>query len=187
MAHGTDTDELLRRVKNITYSDIYEGLVLDVSGLNITSLPKNLPDLTALRCSDTSIREIPYLPNLTVLCCCKNMVTTIPYFPKLRSLTINVSIVTVLPYLPKLEVLNCSNTNLGDIPYLPKLIHLNCERVKKEAILLGQINLRVSRLRQIQRYRVIKEDLMAAAWHPSRVESWLNHGDTVFDMMTGYA
>jgi hypothetical protein len=187
MAHGEDTDELLRRVKNIMYCDIYEGLVLDVWDLNITSLPKNLPDLTSLGCSFTGVREIPYLPNLTELCCCKNMVTTIPYFPKLRSLSLNGSMVTELPYLPNLEVLHCYNTNIREFPYLPNLRVLNCEPKKKLAIQVDQNNLKISRLRQIERCKTMKEDLMAAAWHPTRVESWLNHGEVIFNMMTGYS
>ena len=142
MAHGEDTVELLRRIKNIVYCDIYEGLVLDVGGLNITSLPKNLPDLTVLRCSGTGVREIPYLPNLTILCCSNNMVTTIPYFPKLISLSLQLSMVTELPYLPNLEVLHCYNTNIREFPYLPNLRVLNCEPEKKLAIQVDQNNLR---------------------------------------------
>lgn len=35
------------------------------------------------------------------------------------------------------------------------------------------------------RVRVFKEELMATAWHPNRVEKWLEQGEEVLDMMMG--
>ena len=35
------------------------------------------------------------------------------------------------------------------------------------------------------RFAVFHEELMAKAWHPRRVESWLAQGEHVLDMMMG--
>lgn len=200
MAHGIDTDELLRRVKSTQ-----EG-VLYLSGLRITSLPIIPIGITTLNCWKTDITSIPYLPNLIKLFCGNTCVTSIPSLPNLRVLFCSNTKITSIPYLPNLITLMCDNTSITSLPNLPRLNLISCKECKlmddyewmyiennhqrRRRIQLyiqqTQIKLRESQDRSTQRYKAIKEDLMAAAWHPSRVESWLNQGEVIFDMMTGY-
>ena len=57
MAHGPDTDELLKRIAEMVNGE------LDVSCLNIISLQVVLtPGLKDLNCSSTKIQELPELP-----------------------------------------------------------------------------------------------------------------------------
>ena len=201
MAHGIDTDELPMRLKSI------QDGVLDLSGLRITSLPDLPMGITTLNCWNTDITYIPYLPNLIKLYCGNTKITSIPYLPNLRVLYCSNTNITSIPSMPNLISLMCDNTLMTSLPNLPRIGIISCEqctlmddyewvyiqdRYQRSAhiqwyIHQTQINLQESRDRSTQRYRDIKEDLMAAAWHPSRVESWLNHGEAVFNMMTGYA
>lgn len=210
MAHGVDTDELLRRIK--TYHEQYNpygrSTELNINSLRITSLPDLPSDITVLDCSNTDITSIPDHPNLIELYCWGTKITRIPYAPNLRVLYCTNTDITVIPSLPHLVRLMCDNTLITVLPDLPNLQLLLCscllmddyagchiqgdnERYIHIQSYIQQTQnkkeLRESRLRSIKRYRLIKEDLMAAAWHPSRVESWLNHGEAVFNMMTGYA
>jgi hypothetical protein len=63
-----------------------------------------------------------------------------------------------------------------------RLIHLKTERRcrKRVARWLARV---IEARRQQKRCKHIKEDLMAAAWHPDRFEKWLQAG--VEDMMLG--
>ena len=210
MAHGLDTDELLLRIK--TYHEQYNpygrSTELNINSLRITSLPDLPSDITVLDCSNTDITSIPDLPNLTELYCWGTKITRIPYAPNLRVLYCTNTDITVIPSLPHLVRLMCDNTLITVLPDLPNLQLLLCSRcllmddyagchiqgdneryIHIQSYIQQTQNkkeLRESRLRSIKRYKAIKEDLMAAAWHPSRVESWLNHGEAVFNMMTDY-
>lgn len=39
--------------------------------------------------------------------------------------------------------------------------------------------------RTYNRTQILKEDLMAAAWHPKRVMKWLEQGEEILDMLCG--
>lgn len=56
MAHGPDTDELMRRIRSCNNK-------LDLTGLNITRLPTLPSRLKRLDCSNTPLTTLPTLPS----------------------------------------------------------------------------------------------------------------------------
>ena len=77
MVYGPDTIELLTRI-----SAIKDGK-LNVSWLNITSLPELPKTLTYLYCSHTNISILPELPKtLTHLYCGNTKLSVLPELPK---------------------------------------------------------------------------------------------------------
>ena len=144
LAYGPDTEELLRRIARM-----HNGY-LDVSYLNITSLPPlpstvkklvcpvtrltHLPELPSelqkLSCGSTLITHLPGLPSgLQELYCNYTSITQLPELPsKLQKLYCESTLITQLPELPsQLEWLGCSNTQLTHLPKLPlTLKHLWC-------------------------------------------------------------
>ncbi len=124
MAHGPDTEELLRRIANATTQ-------LNISILNITSLPK-LPDgLEILHCHNTRITSLPNLPaRLQELDCHDTQITSLPKLPDgLRELDCSYTQITSLPKLPDgLRNLYCLDTRITSLPELPRgLDLLDCQ------------------------------------------------------------
>ena len=166
MAHGPDTDELLRRVADATTR-------LDVSGLNITSLPDLPSDLKRLDCNNTQLTSLPTLPSSLVWLIC------------------SYTSITSLPTLPSgLIYLDCYFTNITSLPTLPSsLIYLYCfynslriYQNKNESIHDYEQRWKpireedASKKRCQDRCFAIRNELMAAAWDPKRVEKWLEIG-----------
>jgi Leucine-rich repeat (LRR) protein len=117
MAHGPDTVELLRRINS-------GNPVVDLTGLNITSLPSllNKVNVTTLICCKTQLTALPDLPpNLTKLSCRANKLTTLPVLPPtLVSLYCDNNQLTTLPVLPPgIVSLYCRNNQLTTLPVLP--------------------------------------------------------------------
>ncbi len=158
MAHGPDTEELLRRIANSSNG------MLNVSGLNITSLPELPPDLKILWCNNTHITSLPSFPpgfeavncsNTQVttipplppgfegLSCCNTPITTLPepLPPNLDELYIEGTQISVLPELPpKLQYLNIQDTPIQILPDLPdSLRRLLCYR-NSQLILKKDVN-----------------------------------------------
>ena len=108
MAYGPDTVELLSRISTM------EGGKLDVSLLNITSLPKLPETLKELYCGYTQLSVLPKLPETLTWLNCPN------------------TQLSVLPKLPKtLTWLNCSYTQLSVLPKLSEtLTYLYCENTQ---------------------------------------------------------
>jgi hypothetical protein len=174
MAHGPDTDELLRRIRECNNRFLY------LSTLNITSIPSLPPTLTDLVCTKLLIKELPSLP------------------ATLRYLDCSYTTITELPPLPDtLEALICNNTNLTQLPPLPVslrfLMSFSCPK-----LIIQHIPGRISMEENIKRWRdwhsgetrcrercaAIKEELMAAAWYPRRVEKWINeYGIEILDSL----
>lgn len=104
MAHGRDTEELLHRFAN------YEYGVLNVSNLDILSIPPIPKDVKEFDCSNTSIRKLPNLPNcIEYLNCSNTKINKIQNLPK------------------SLKILNCENTEITKFPRLGENIEwLNC-------------------------------------------------------------
>lgn len=183
MAHGPDTEELLRRLAYAT--DISD--ILDVSRLNITSLPPLPNSLKNLDCSHTPIIKLPPLPeSLTFLDCSYTQITEIPRLPdSLKHLLCdNISSLTSLPHLPNLlQYLWCNNTNIIELPPLPESLlwlhsencpYLLIQRMKEESTQTYKNCWRAyhEEQKRIQdRCAIIKEDLMQTAWHPRRIEA----------------
>ena len=139
MAHGQDTDELLRRIAACQHGEDE----LDISDLRLTSLPP-LPDgILELDCIDTEISEFPplpvslqnfycsYMPYLTrlpqlpdglqILDCYNSPLSQLPPLPSdLRHLCLGYTRITALPALPpKLQHLDVARTPISVLPSLP--------------------------------------------------------------------
>ena len=128
MAHGPDTEELLTRIGNI------QNGALNLSYLNITSLPELPSGLQGLWCSHTQLSSLPLLPSgLTVLECFDTPLTSLPELPShLEWLWCANTCITYLPTLPsRLKVMDCSDTQLTSLPNLPpSLDWLNCSNTQ---------------------------------------------------------
>ncbi len=205
--YGPDTDKLLQKMEDILLGE------LNVSNLNITSLPELPSRIVHLFCGNTNITRLPELPSeLLSLSCSHTNITSLPELPSdLRVLDCSNTSITSLPELPsRLVQLFCGNTNITSLPELPSTLeglycditHLtslpelpsslialycnNCDLILKreenESIQDYIQRLRVwvediiSKKRIQERCEVVKEGLMAAAWHPTRVEQWLSAG-----------
>ena len=107
---------------------------LDLSHLELTTLPR-LPDtLEVLRCESNKLTSIPRLPsNLKNMYCSDNNLTSFTRFPKsLRILYCLHNQLTELPTLPDgLERLYCTGNELTSLPTLPNSLKvLHCNRNK---------------------------------------------------------
>lgn len=229
MAHGPDTNELLRDVEranttgmlsiwlNITNLPPLPDTLKELSIYHtpITSLPTLPSTLEKLILIETLITELPLLPStlkklyinplhnlgitqlpplpptLVYLSCITNYsLTELPPLPSsLQKLYCGWTQITELPPLPdSLLEFGCQNTLLTELPSLPSsLTWLNCsdcpnliiQRTEGESI--QDYNKRWEEWREEQlsntrcqsRCLAIKEELIAAAWHPDRVEQWL--------------
>ncbi len=159
----------------------------------------------------------PLPSGLIDLYCPHTNVVQIPKLPKtLKNLNIETTMIANLPALPHgLEFLWCANTQLTRLPDLPEtLVGLECYRVplitypnapprtrlmnwnpipgfpayEHETLRDYVVRLRAfERQRARERCESLKEELMMKAWHPSRVEYWLNTGGhECLDMMSGW-
>ena len=151
MAHGPDTEELLRKITEIINDETDN---LNLWSLNITSLPPDLPyNLKVLNCANIPITALPDLPSgLQALICYKTLLTALPELP------------------PSLQYLDC--------PCTPLIL----QRATGESIPDYNRRWRAWREEQVvkkraqERCAIIKEELVAAAWAPKRVEKWLEVG-----------
>jgi invasion plasmid antigen len=170
MAHGPDTDKLMGFLEFVTN---HHATSLDVAYLNITSLPP-LPDyLRVLLIGNTNITELTNLPsNLIWLNCCNTKITELPPLP------------------PTLASLECSYTNITELPPLPSTLSLlkcNSSPLILKRNLREPIEDYVKRWEKYhanKRCAAIKEELIAAAWNPRRVEKWIKeYGIEMLDTM----
>jgi Leucine-rich repeat (LRR) protein len=164
-------------------------ITLDCTGTNITSLPELPSSLTHLYCIDTSLTCLPELPSgLRTLGCMETNITSLPKLPPtLVELLCAITPLTSLPILPSgLQTLYCCDTQITELPELPpSLKELSCNNTplilqRKDYESSNAYNLRWrvwrEKKRNQERCLVVKEELMAAAWHPNRVERWLDAG-----------
>jgi Leucine-rich repeat (LRR) protein len=190
MDHGPDTEELLRRVAAAAAREPPLIPSLRVDGLRIHSLPPLPENLMELWCYRTQISELPPLPaGLLVLHCMETQVKSLPPLPpKLRFLICCKTAVKSLPELPtSLVHLDCSDTQITMLPRLPPIPQcldirnlslplLRENREQRAAFITRWNDWWDSRDRQLARCRALKEELMAAAWAPARVERWVSAG-----------
>ena len=125
MAYGPDTDELFVRFKN------YKENILNVSYLNIHSLPELPEGIKELCCYNSRLTSLPKLPNTLELLNINDtpLLTSLPELPEsLRALWCSSNAITSLPALPKgLERLFCCDIQLHSLPQLPpSLRYLYC-------------------------------------------------------------
>ena len=192
MTHGPDTNLLLWKVAECRDK-------LDVSRLNITSLPELPAGLKMLDCHDTQLTSLPKLPDsLERLECDHTQLTSLPKLPdSLEDLQCEHTQLTSLPKLPTgLRRLFCHSTPLTTLPELPAGLRALCcvdtplvlQRSKGESI--ADYNLRWREWREEQaskqriqsKHRLLKEEIVMEAWHPRKVERWLELGAELEDM-----
>jgi hypothetical protein len=196
MAHGPDTEELLRRIRDIDWnrSSIWYG-TLRVSGLNITSLPDLDPRLIMLDCNNTRITALPRLPpGLRSLKCHTTPLKHLGVLPaELRVLHCdNTPLLTLGDRLPRnLHELRCHNTQIEMLPDLPRSLTIfTChntrlpQRIDTEGLPEYKVRFSAwkaeeelaSRTRVQGRNSMVAEELAMVMWHPNRVERWLTTG-----------
>lgn len=177
-------------------SALEELIIIDTP---ITELPSFPPTVRYIRIHNTQLTKLPPLPpTLVYLNCYVNMeLTELPQLPSsLKTLWCGYTLIPKLPDLPdSLEKLGCQNTPITELPPLPpSLRELDCsncpnliiQRLKGESI--QDYSARWEEYRNKKRIQErclsIKEELMAAAWHPRRIERWINTcGIEVLDVM----
>jgi hypothetical protein len=156
MSHGPDTPELMRRIQNADEN-------LDVAGLNITSLPPLPNRITYLDCFNTRLTSLPPLPDgLRVLICTNTPLTSLPPLPD------------------TLTHLYCHATQIPDrYSYNERMDdHIYRVRLWQERVRLWQEE---SRMRIQERASLLKEELVAAVWHPRRVQRLIDICGEDFD------
>ena len=176
---------------------------LRITASPVTALPSLPSNLLRLYSTITQLTELPQLPStLESLGCILNIgITQLPQLPSsLKRLCCGWTSITELPQLPdSLEVLCCGSTPITELPSLPpSLIELDCsdcpnlliQRNEGESIqdygkrwddIREERKELESKQRCVERCLSVKEELMAAAWHPNRVERWLEIGG--FEML----
>ena len=120
--YGPDTKKLMRRLADSEDTD-----ELDISGLNITSLPQLPPTLEYLDVSETRLTSLPQLPpTLEILDVSKTQITTLPdLLPNLEMLYVSETQITSLPELPPtLTELDVSKTQITTLPDLPPTLEV---------------------------------------------------------------
>jgi hypothetical protein len=211
MAHGPDTEKLLQRIR-VCNGETLIVSKLNITSMpsllptleylycyrtNITQLPP-LPDtLTTLICANTNIIELPPLPDTLIsLACDETAIVELPSLPDtLKILYCGHTNITELPSLPQtLEYLDCGNTNITELPSLPDTLeYLDCSRCplilqRKEDESIQDYNARWEEWRNMKRNqarcRAVRDDLLAAALHPRRMERLIDaYGIEVLDVM----
>lgn len=207
MAHGPDTQQLLKLISEMRYGE------LAINFMRVTSLPELPHGLRKLTCHMTDITSLPTLPDtleqiifdycpltslpelppkLMYLDIGHTQVRTLPKLPRtLRILMVRNSPVTSLPELPdSLETLKCENIDIEEIPYIPSKLYLSvfdCPNLRiqpEPGQTIKDYSERWSRIRVQRRNTAIKEDLIAEFWKPSRVEKMLETGG--WDLVDSY-
>ncbi|EEG6729388.1 acetyltransferase [Salmonella enterica] len=107
-----------------------EESLLDLSELNLSSLPELPPLITTLLANDNHLSSLPELPeSLQILICSFNLLELLPPLPgSLKKLICSSCNLKKLPSLPdSLEELTCSWNPLEGLPLLPmSLKYLTC-------------------------------------------------------------
>lgn len=179
----TNYPQLLSLVGTSEYDQIVE---INIADQNIESLPDSLPvGLRRLSCSGNRLTKLPALPSgLQELSCDHNYLTSLSALPVgLRKLNCHNNQLTILPSLPdSLLELYCGNNQLTRLSIPIGLNELYCHRNKlpfsdistwKAITLIHKllyspvITKFQRRWRQRRLFRAIKEELLAAIYHPN--------------------
>jgi Leucine-rich repeat (LRR) protein len=165
----------------------------------LTSLPELPSGLQVLDCNHTQLTSLPELPSgLIQLYCSKIQLTSLPELPSgLIQLWCSYTQLTSLPNLSSgLQTLSCHHTYLTSLPELPSgLLSLHCSNTplilqRKENESIADYNLRwrawreekESRKRIQTKHRLLKEEIVMEAWHPRKVERWVELGVELADL-----
>lgn len=180
----------------------------------ICVLPPSLTAVT-LNFSKLKVLPAPLPPNLEVLYCVDSQISSIPPLP---STLVGISVhsnnrLKELPALQQCRIvwLNIYNTPIQLVPTLPESLQsIYAEKCPNLMIEMKNPNTidfyraqwaeLYNRNRFLSKMRILKEDLMAAAWHPRKVWTWIKagrfvglsqygeeeHDYSVLNMMAGY-
>jgi hypothetical protein len=164
---------------------------LSCSYTAIQELPELPEGLEQLICSRSNISHLPELPkNLKSLACYdSNNHVTFPKLPEgLEHLRCDGTVSADMPWIKLTLSLKefINNTEYrNQLPDLPKSLKwLSCDVIRPDDMTMEAFIDTIrdwqeqprSKQRSQERCRIIKEDLMKAAWHPRRVEKWLEAG-----------
>jgi hypothetical protein len=171
---------------------------------NLEYLPDLHPYIEYLSLADNSFQKLPLLPRrLMYLNVDKNPLLELPDLPRtLKALRASFCSLLTLPSLPRhiecvyvgynhlkelpalpegIDTLDVEENNLQELPYLPDSLRiLNISRNPGLRRFYGKSLQEIRQLVKCEiakkRCLAIKEELVMAAWHPRRVEAWLNLG-----------
>ena len=183
--------------------------VLDISHcLNFKHILNidQLPNLAELNVSDTRICSLPSLPGslhtLNVSHC--TQLTALPAIGRTHICRLEMSwsgVESITQFPETLRLLYARYSKLGvELPMLPdSLVLLDLDGTP--AVTEGFLPERPDTVTHLEytetarawwnaclrkeRFESFHEELMMAAWHPTRVSKWLLHGEEVLDMMMG--
>ncbi len=99
---------------------------LDVSMLNLKTLPDIPITCQIFSCNNNNLTELPELPNCQILNCFHNKLTSLPQLPCCEWIECANNKLTSLPALPMCWCLNCAHNMLTSLPDLPKCDRLYC-------------------------------------------------------------
>ena len=167
--------------------------------IELPVLPKGLRKLLCNFTPLTSLPELP--PNLKSIYCCWTQIKELPTLPEgINELSCSFNDkLSILPPIPSsLRVLFCDNTPLTVFPPLPPLFVFKYGRCPNLLIkvkpgetrehYIGRWNQwceeQASKKRCVERNELVKEDLIAEFWKPSRVEKMLEQGG--WDLVDSY-
>lgn len=165
---------------------------LSVCNTPITELPELPEGLEQLICSRSNISSLPELPKSlkTLACYDLNNHITIPKLPegleRLRcSGAVSAHGACLLNWTLSLKEFIENNENRVQLPDLPKSLKwLSCDVIRPDDMSMETFIDTIrdwqeqprSKERSQERCKIIKEELMMTAWHPRRVERWLQEG-----------
>jgi Leucine-rich repeat (LRR) protein len=176
-------------------------LELNCSKNRLSALPASLPPhLVYLKCSDNQMDSLPPLVSgLRILDCSNNKLRTLPMLPSsLRTLNFSNNPIEMYPHIGSHVFVKISRTGeffkaLGESKYVlnngmtvfpPSIESVNFIRDDLYATMMFEENEYdehdiLDCVLEVQRQvagrgclKAIKEELMAATWHPRRVEGW---------------
>ena len=181
-----------------------------LAGNQLEIIPTLHKYITHLDVRSNSLQYLPILPRrLQWLSVCYNPIQHLPDLPRsLLALTASFCRLTELPEIPaKMEILNVgynhirtlppmpegldtlivNNNEITDFSYLPTTLrvlvfHDNPGLAQYEGLTIEQIRWRINARLAKRRTQDFKEELIAAAWHPRRVEKWLRLGAEIEDL-----
>jgi hypothetical protein len=146
--------------------------ILDCSSTKLTSLPTLPSSLIHLNIRQTQIRRIPPLPpKLIYLNCNQTPVQQLPELPHtIQQLWLEETNVSILPYIPR--GLKHIWTHMAPLLY-PRTMEMSMRQFRN---LWNTYHEKKSKTRIQKRASLLRQEIVAKAFHPDRVEKWLEQG-----------
>jgi len=175
-------DNALSRLHNLPEG--IEGLCIHDTDLESIDVPLPLTLRMLFVLNNPALKRLsPLPPGLVTLNCggCVQL-DSLPELPRtLRTLICRNTALTRLPPLPSgLRFLQCRWTNISELPELPEEIEwlaiptVPHEKGEQMDSYIARVRDMINQKRVRARTQIFFEELMSAAWHPRRVQTWLN-------------